>query len=246
MPLFDYERIKKLNPGEFRVYNYIMAHMDRIPEMNIRDLAETTGVSTTTVLRFCGKTGCEGYTELKYRIKCGLTEQKNKANFDVVPALQFIKDAEQEEAFLKKTEKAAGVIMHAGQVIVSGDDAGAMLARYGVYLLNAAGKAAFLCENGNGDVCPDKAPASVALILSVTGEREEIISLIDRYKAAGVCTVSITNTEECTAARMSDINFSCYMPQIQGKGNGNGCVRISQIPVVYILEKLAAAVQSLL
>ena len=58
-----------MKPGEFKVYNYITSHMEEIPKMNIRQLAEAAGVSTTTVLRLCEKAGCEGYTELKYRIR---------------------------------------------------------------------------------------------------------------------------------------------------------------------------------
>lgn len=54
--------------------------------------------------------------------------------------------------------------------------------------------------------------------------------------------ISITNTAQCPAAQMSDINFACYMPEIYGETEHVS--RISQIPAVYILERLAAAVQS--
>ena len=63
MELFSYEQISGLNSGEFRVYNYVATHMRKASEMNIRELAAASEVSTTTVLRFCSKIGCEGYTE---------------------------------------------------------------------------------------------------------------------------------------------------------------------------------------
>ena len=66
MALFSYEQIKGMNPGEFRVYNFVASHLNKAHEMNIRQLAGAVGVSTTTVLRFCEKVGCSGYTELKY------------------------------------------------------------------------------------------------------------------------------------------------------------------------------------
>lgn len=244
MSIFSYDKIRKLKPGEFRVYNYITTHMESVPGMNIRQLAESTEVSTTTVLRFCEKMGCAGYTELKYRIRCELSEQKAKGKFDVVPALEFIKNAEQEELFQGKKEEVAELIAQAGQVIVSGDGESGALARYGAQLFNAAGKAAFSCEAGKEAACPDEASRSVLLILSVSGEREGVISLADRYKTSGASVVSITNTEQCPAARMSDVNFSCYMPETYGTGKRE--TRISQIPVIYILESLAAAVQSLI
>ena len=36
MSLFEYKQIRGMRPGEFRVYNFIVSHMDRIPEMKIR------------------------------------------------------------------------------------------------------------------------------------------------------------------------------------------------------------------
>ncbi|STS85123.1 phosphosugar-binding transcriptional regulator [Klebsiella pneumoniae] len=36
--------------------------------MTIRELAEAAGVSTTTVLRFCRKLQCEGYSEFRVRL----------------------------------------------------------------------------------------------------------------------------------------------------------------------------------
>ena len=79
MSLFDPEQIRQMKPGEFKVYNYITLHMEEIPKMNIRQLADAAGVSTTTVLRLCEKAGCEGYTELKYRIRKELGHRRERA-----------------------------------------------------------------------------------------------------------------------------------------------------------------------
>ena len=88
MSLFEHEQIRQMKPGEFKVYNYITSHMEEIPKMNIRQLAEATGVSTTTVLRLCEKAGCEGYTELKYRVRQELGRRKKACVYDPVPAMQ--------------------------------------------------------------------------------------------------------------------------------------------------------------
>ena len=45
MSLFDPEQIRQMKPGEFKVYNYITLHMEEIPRMNIRQLADAAGVS---------------------------------------------------------------------------------------------------------------------------------------------------------------------------------------------------------
>lgn len=241
MSLFEYEQIRGMRPGEFRVYNFIVSHMDRIPEMKIRQISEACGVSTTTVLRFCEKAGCEGFTELKYRIRRELSEDKRPAGFDSAPALQFIKSAEYDPEFSEKTVLAAEMCSRAAQIILYGDGGSSTLTRYGAYMFNSMGKSAFPAEQAYGTVCPGTDIKSTLLVLSVEGEKAETVSMINRYKSSGAFVISITNTEHCPAAEMSDINFSCYMPDMD---SGAGRERkISQIPAVYILEVLAAGVQ---
>ena len=93
MPAFSYEQLRKMNPGEFRVYNFMVSHLEMVPEMNIRQIAGGAGVSATTVLRFCEKAGCSGYTELKYRVRQELDRSDRKGSFDADPAIQYMKNA---------------------------------------------------------------------------------------------------------------------------------------------------------
>ncbi|MIV05195.1 MurR/RpiR family transcriptional regulator, partial [Salmonella enterica] len=43
----------ELNDTELDIYNYIVANLDKVVYMRIRDLATEAHVSTTTILRFC-------------------------------------------------------------------------------------------------------------------------------------------------------------------------------------------------
>ena len=45
--------------------------------------------------------------------------------------------------------------------------------------------------------------------------------MLNQYKESGAFVISITNTEQCLIAKMSDINFSCYMPETYGKNTGS-------------------------
>ena len=76
--MFTVDQIKSLNELELSVYHYVMQHQSAIPYMRIRELAAEAHVSTTTVLRFCKKIGCDGYAEFKLRMKQELG-QKNTA-----------------------------------------------------------------------------------------------------------------------------------------------------------------------
>lgn len=144
MTIFDPEQIRRMKPGEFKVYNYITLHMEEIPGMNIRQLADAAGVSTTTVLRLCEKAGCEGYTELKYRIRQELGRRERACSYDAVPAMQFIRSSEQDGKFLRELKHAAGICEKAGLIILCGDGESGMISRYGAYLLSAQERRHFL------------------------------------------------------------------------------------------------------
>ena len=69
MELFTPQQIKNLNELELLVYQYIIEHPNTVPFMRIRELAAEAHVSTTTVLHFCKKVGCDGYAQFKWKLK---------------------------------------------------------------------------------------------------------------------------------------------------------------------------------
>ncbi|MCI7739636.1 MAG: transcriptional regulator, partial [Lachnospiraceae bacterium] len=76
--MFGYEILQSYNDLEMLVYNYIMEHKNEVRYMTIRELAQAAHVSTLTIVRFCKKTGCDGYSEFKLRFKLFLQEEKEK------------------------------------------------------------------------------------------------------------------------------------------------------------------------
>lgn len=242
MPVFSYEQLRKMNPGEFRVYNFIASHLDAVPEMNIRQVAERAGVSSTTVLRFCEKAGCSGYSELKYRIRQELDTPSRNGSFDADPAIRYMKLAAKDSQFTDKMAQAAKICADAGQIILSGNRESRPFILYGAYLFSGIGKAAFTAEEGWGSACPKGETKPAVLILSSQGDGEEMVSLTNRYKKAGAPLISVTNTEHCPIARMSDVNFSCYMPEISRISRHGRTELVSQIPLVYLLETLTSEI----
>ena len=73
--MFTYEEIMSLNELEMTVYQYILKNKEKAGYMKIRELAEEAHVSTTTILRFCKKMGCSGYSEFKVQFKMYLKNQ---------------------------------------------------------------------------------------------------------------------------------------------------------------------------
>ena len=76
--MFSYEVIQSLNNLELSLYEYIMKNKKKVIYMRIRELADEAHVSTTTILRFCKKLNCEGFSELKVKFKMYREENNMK------------------------------------------------------------------------------------------------------------------------------------------------------------------------
>ncbi len=88
--------------------------MDKVAYMRIRELADKTHVSTATILRFCRKLNCEGFSEFKIRLKMQLKENKKttikSSQQSVVEFFERTLKGDIEE----KVRKAASLVTKAG------------------------------------------------------------------------------------------------------------------------------------
>lgn len=67
--MFTNEVITTFNELEMLLYKYIMKNKEKVVYMRIRDLADEAHVSTSTIMRFCRKLHCEGFSEFKVKLK---------------------------------------------------------------------------------------------------------------------------------------------------------------------------------
>ena len=73
------------------------------------------------------------------------------------------------------------------------------------------------------------------VVLSVSGEIDQTIRLVNTLKSLNCNIISITNRENCTLSKISNHNISYYVPYT--KHNMNDMP--TQIPVMYIIETIA-------
>ena len=69
---------QKLSEAEEFLWNYIMQHLQEIPNVSIIKLSEHANVSTTTIVRTMKKKGYDGYTSFKHHLK---DKENNEINF---------------------------------------------------------------------------------------------------------------------------------------------------------------------
>lgn len=232
--MFTHEKIQSLNELELSLYGYVTKNSSKVIYMRIRELANEAHVSTTTILRFCKKLGCEGFSEFKIKLKLHMEETGAKELTDNTSMLvDFLKKSDSSE-FENKIKDICDVIEKSENVIFTGIGFSGVLAKYGARYLSAVGKfATYMDDPFFPSTCRyyDK---SVAIVFSVSGETPTVIDHVNSLKHEGCKIISITNNENCTLAKMSDINMAYY---VQHDRTANYDIT-TQIPVLYIIETI--------
>ena len=240
--LFDYKKIKSLNGTETTVYHYFLdntdEHLDDILKMSIRDVARETYTSSTTVLRFCKKMGCSGFDDFKEQLKQYVHDKYELNQMDeiqyVVKSLDFIHNPD----FQEKVQKFASLAAERKQMIFIGTGNSGSLAGYGARYFSNCNCFATSIDDPFYPV-PADASQILLIMISETGETQEMNQKLLDYKSVGAKTVLITNHPESRMAHNSDLVFSYSTPE-------NYLIQTynitTAVPVVFILEILAREV----
>ena len=232
--MFDNENIKNLNNLELNLYKDILSIKEEVLKMTIRELANKTHVSTTTILRLCKKLGCNGFTDFKFRLELSINEQKNSnINPDITDVINFLQCIENGK-FDTKLEQLIKMVKESEIVLFIGSSTSGILAKYGAKVLSSVGKLSLYIDDPYFPSSSRYYNNSLVIALSVSGENRVVIEYINKYRSEGCKIVSITNKEECTISKISDLNLSYYMKESKFANNNI----TSQIPVVYIIERI--------
>lgn len=236
--MFGYEVLQSYNELEMLVYNYIMDHKEEVKYMTIRELSDAVHVSTSTIIRFCKKTGCDGYSEFRVQFKLFLKDEyennkkklKDNVGDEIMYFLHSVTSTEYEESIVKVTE----MIQKARQLIFIGIGTSGILGKYGARYFSNIGKFSQYIEDPYYPIGNDM-EMTVVIALSESGETQQTLKLAERFKKHNCKIFSITNGSSCTLAKMSDYNLAYFVPKhlIQDEYNIT-----TQVPVIYLLETI--------
>ncbi|MGM9926778.1 MAG: MurR/RpiR family transcriptional regulator [Bacillus sp. (in: firmicutes)] len=240
--MFTNEVIASFNELETSIYKYICENTNKVVYMRIRELAEETHVSTATILRFCRKTGCDGFPEFKARLKLSVQKKQQPDLKSSEYLLTEFVERTLKGNIHEHLEKAATIITSTERVIFIGTGSSGILAEYGARYFSSIGKLSLFINDPHFPIHDNCFPNSTTIALSVTGENPFTIAHLNQLKGIGTKIVSITNNEYSTIAKMADTNISYYMTE-QKIGNAN---ITTQVPVIYMLEALAQQVYSIM
>ena len=234
--MFSYEEIQKYNETDIRIYKYIIANIDKIQYMTIRELAKELYVSTSTILRFCTKNNFDGYSEFKDALKREITLQNNYLPMKDLQELSAFFARANSSAFEEKLLFAVDVIRKADLTIFIGIGSSGTLAKYGARYFSNMGHFAVGLEDALYPIKSFHWKNTVVIAFSESGETEKLIEAINQFKQKKCCVLSITNSPLSTLAKLSDWNFSYNLNPRRINGGYNGT---TQVPVLFIIEALA-------
>lgn len=245
--MFSEQVLLSFNELEFEVYNFILKNSDKIPYMTIRELAEESHVSTTTILRFCKKLNCDGFSEFKIRFKI-FQENHRKVPLknDISIIYNFLKRASSEE-FERNLDEISVVLEKAKNLIFIGTGNSGVMAQYGARYFSSVGKFALHVENPMFQIALENPTDSAVIVFSVSGEGDSLVRNISALRTNKTTVISLTNSRNCPIAKISDFNLSYYV-QHEIKKDGKYLSKVditTQFPVVYIIETLARKVYNL-
>lgn len=230
---FTYSQVESLNETETYVYNYVVKNTKKVLNESIRELANDTHVSTATVMRFCKKMGCEGFTELKYRLKEHVEVQETKEEYVNDQFDSFMERVESSD-YLESIHRAAAIIKQSDSILTLGIGTNSDFAKYTSRLLSYVG---YYCYGVDGAAYPVQRVAEghqgVIIAFYEELQRKLLFEEIYRYKNKNYMIIMLTNTNMGSMEHVCDevIHIS------------DGSVMLgkiySRIPMLYAIEKLA-------
>lgn len=239
--MFDPEKIALLNELEMVVCDYLLKHPQEVATMTIRQLSDVTHVSTSTILRCCGKLGFQGFSELKYVLKSEIKEKQ------VVVPVGYEETSAYVDSFFKRVyhddyrnqlTQAINMVQQARHIAFVGIGTSGILGEYGSRYFVNFGLNAYSISDPFAPVPKQGLENTLAIVLSVSGETKQMVIKTKDFKRYGASVLSITNNQESTIARLADYNLSYYMPELKDAIEKH-INMTTQVPVVTLIELLA-------
>lgn len=210
--------------------------------MTISEVSEATHVSSTTVLRFCKKAGCNGFSEFKIKYKLYLERPNNKQYVSSLASLLDYFHKIDKQSFDDKLNKTAEILATSKRIILAGVSSSGILAKYGAYIFSSYGIDCNYYDDPFYSVSNHDYSGTVVILLSISGETEQIVQQECSYRERNAYVIAITNQKDSSVAKFANEVYCHYIQE-----NKNSFHDLtSQIPTMFILESLATKTNKIL
>lgn len=237
--MFTAKQIQSLNELELEVYNYVTSHRDVVPFMRIRELADNTHVSTTTILHFCKKVGCDGYSEFRATMK-SWQDSVNLDTTDLPSTMQnFVHHMESKKMKLLMEEASSLIACH-DEILFIGIGNSGYICEYAARYFSNMGKFSLSVTEPFFPLSQARNILQLGVILSVSGSTTQILDFQKALRSFNSPTIAITSDATAPVAKQADIVLP-YPVSLQKSANNVDFT--TQAPAILIVEELARLVQ---
>lgn len=240
--IFTYEQISKLNDTELIVYNYIVKNVNKVLNMNIRELALESHVSTATITRFCHKLDCDGFVEFKIELKRFNEVNKMPEIDDEITMLNQFFEYSKGKEFQDNINEAVNYIIDSNFVVCLGIVQSGSMAKYAARFFSNIGYYSQYIDDPFYPPPTDHFEKCLLIAFSNSGETKEVIDQLRLYRGVQSRIISITNESNSTIAKMADLTIPYFIKKVILPSTKNIS---SQVPVVYIIERICRKLQAI-
>lgn len=242
MSFFGKLNFNDLSDTDQAIYHYMSSNSDKIPYMRVREIANESHTSASSVMRFIRKLGYESFSEFKsyFRVEQGATKQEVFAAFDVLNPERFSRDLE--ATLLSVSEK----ILDSENIIFFGMGSSGSMCEYAARRLAVLGCNSFALTDPTYPLMSKLKNTSdnMLVVLSVTGNTTEIVEIVNGFRRNDDTTiVAITSDINSTLGKMADYVLD-YRVEIQRVNKYDDLT--SQLPCLFLIESLTTGLQRLL
>ncbi|WP_151680975.1 MurR/RpiR family transcriptional regulator [Weizmannia acidilactici] len=246
------DRIQKelhhLTCAEKKVGAYIVQHPEMVPNMTTKDLSEKTGVSESTVVRFCKSIGVASFKAFKLELVKNLTlSEINMTDFSILQQKDSPYDLFQKVTYGNKKaiescistldrrelEKAADVMEKAGKVVFCGVGGSVTAAVDAHYKFSRMGYHTIFSQDFHYllSIIPYLNEKDVLVAISISGRTKDVLELSGFAKRKGAKIIAITNMEKSPLYKEADIKL-CTPVAEQDFRIGTTSSRMAQLNII--------------
>ncbi len=246
------EYFPRASGAERGVLQYLLEYPDTAVNCSIKQLADCSYTSASTIIRLCRKLGFEGYKEFHKAFLCDLAVRKEAVgehkkeiqredDLDAIIRKVTYKNITSLDNTLKLTDrevlkKCLEVLSAAQNIVLFGIGASLLVARDAYLKFARINKSVCFGDDWHLQVihAQNATPKDVAIVISYSGMTQETLRCAQIVKNNHTPIIAITRFETSPLAKIADYNLYVASTELFFR-SGAMSSRISQLNVIDIL-----------
>lgn len=218
------QNLNRLSEAERKIGEYILEHPELVPNMTTKDLSKNSGVSESSIVRFCKSIGIGSFKSFKLELVKDITlTGMNLTDFDILQKRDEPYDLFQKVTYVNKSaieatpasldrkefEKAVDILSHADKLMFYGVGGSSTAAIDGYYKFTKLG---YQCTTNHDfhfllSAISYLTEKSVFFAISMSGKTKDVLELSRFAKSQGATVIAITNIDKSPLYKEADIRL---------------------------------------